>query len=301
MTTTTNQPHSTAGLTRADLGMIAAISFWGTNMTISKLTFMALTPLSFNVIRFLIAPTILVALVLLRERTLAIPRHLWGRFLWLALVGNIGYQMFYVVGLNLTTASNSALLIATTPLWVALIGTLRGSERLSPRAWAGIGLALLGIVLVLAARGVAFSQSTLLGDFLVIMSAICWAFYTVSAGPVLRECSPLKAATIPMLLGSPILIIIGLPDAWRTDWIHLPVTGYLGVLYSAIFSIALAYIFWYNGVQQLGPARSGVYASLIPVVGVIAAWVGLGEPIILQQVIGAVAILCGLWLTRRTS
>lgn len=294
--TGTKQP---ATFTLTDLGMLLAVLLWGTNMTVSKIAFAVLPPLAFNALRFVLAPGLLVLILLLTERSLNIPRELRWRVVWLGLIGNSAYQLVYVVGLNITTASNSALLFATTPIWVALAGTVRGTERLSPLSWCGIGLSLVGVALVLAARGAALTIDTLAGDLLVLAAVLCWAAYTMGAGPLLSRVSPLKATALPMIAGAPLIILAGAPDLARLEWRSVAPAGWLGLAYSGIFSIVVAYWLWYSSVRRVGPTRTGVYTSLLPVVGVVAAWIGLGEPIVPVQLLGAAAILLGLWLTRR--
>ena len=292
------RPTSSFGMT--DLGLLLTILLWGSNVTISKLAFVTMPVMVFNAFRFMIAPTLLALVLLYREGKAAfkIAPELRRRIILIGFIGNSFYQLIFLNGVNLTTASNAALLLATTPLLVALIGRLRG-ETIRPLGWVGILVGFVGVVLVLAARGMTLSLGTLRGDLLIMLSVVSWAIYTIGAAPLLQKMSPLRATTLPMLFGSPIVVLAGIPAALRLNWSTIDSFGWGGMLYSATCSIALAYLLWYSSVQRVGPTRTGIYSSLLPVVGIAAAAIGLHEPILPVQLVGAALIFLGLWLARR--
>jgi drug/metabolite transporter (DMT)-like permease len=91
---------------------------------------------------------------------------------------------------------------------------------------------------------------------------------------------------------------VSLPQVAATPWTALPVSAWGALLYSGLLALAVAYLFWYRGVRVLGPTRSAMYSNLQPVVALIVAWIALGEKPTVIQVLGAVAIMTGLLLTR---
>ncbi len=285
----------------SDLGMLLVVLIWGANVTVVKEALEALSPLAFNALRFGIATILFVALQLAREQSLHIDRQFAWRALWLGIVGNCVYQVCFVIGLNATTAANAALLLATIPIWVALIGAIGGSERLAPMAWLGIGLSFVGIVLVLIAQGVALSLATLGGDLLVLASSLCWAIYTLGARPLLKQYSALRTMAVTMLTGTPFLILVALPALIAQPWAAVPLGGWGGLWFSAVFAIVVAYWIWYSSVQRIGAARTGVYSNLVPVIAVVIAWLARGEAILPLQILGAIAIIVGIWLAQQGS
>jgi drug/metabolite transporter (DMT)-like permease len=286
-------------LSLTDLGMLLVVLIWGGNLTITRAAFSMIDPLSFLALRFGIGAVLLIAVLLATGDSLRIDPELRWRVVWVGLIGNTLYQFMFQFGLSLTTAANTALLLATGPLWMALIGTLRGTERLTPAAWGGVALSFGGIALVLAGRGVAIAPETLLGDLLVLGSALCWSLYTLGAKPLLARYSALKATTLTMLSGTPLLIVAGLPSLLGLGWASVPIQGWGGLLYSAVLSLVVAYVIWYSSVQRVGTVRTAVYGNLVPVVGVLIAWWFGNEQISMAQIAGAGAILAGMWLARR--
>jgi len=132
-----------------------------------------------------------------------------------------------------------------------------------------------------------------------LIASACWAYYTIGAKAVLAKYSPLRVTAVTLTVGAIPLVIIGFAEALTVDWLAVPWDGWAGMAYSVIFSIAIAYILWYNGVVKVGPTRTGIYASLLPACGVISAYLILGDPITVRDIIGMVSIVGGLLLTRR--
>lgn len=284
--------------TWSDFGLLATIVIWSANMSIVKSAFESMPPLAFNAVRFMFTPLLMLLIVWLIEKDLRIDRALWRNVILVGLIGNSGYQIFFVVGLNLTSAASTALLVATTPIWVALIGQFRGSDKLSPIGWTGIGLSFVGVFVILF-NGEAMSYESILGDILVLISAVCWAYYTIGARPVLAKYSPLKVTALTLSVGSIPIMLVGIPEALTVNWGAVSLQGWGGMAYSVLLSIILAYILWYNGVVKVGATRTGIYTSLLPAGGVISAYLILGDPITGREIIGTIAIVLGLYLTRR--
>jgi drug/metabolite transporter (DMT)-like permease len=281
-----------------DLGMLLVVLIWAGNLTISRSVFPTVAPLPFIALRFAAGTLLLLAVLYATGDNLQVEPQLRWRALGLGLIGNTLYQWCFMIGLSMTTAANTALLLATSPIWIALVGVLRGA-KLSRATWGGVALSFAGIALVLAGRGFSVSLTTLLGDLLVLGSAICWALYTLGARPLLARYSALKATTLTMVGGTPLLVLAGLPALAGLSWATVPISSWGGIAYAAVLSLVVSYIIWYSSVQRVGPVRTGIYGNLVPVVGVLIAWAVGGEQISAAQIIGAVAIVGGLALTRR--
>ena len=282
----------------SDLGLLTTILFWALNMPIVKTAFTTMDPLAFNTARFLMVPPLILSIVYLLEKSLYIARKDWVTVGLIGLIGVGGYQYFFVLGLNLTNSSSAALLAATTPIWVALWGQIRGSEKLSRIGWVGI-LVSFGGVFVILIDGRVMSVDAMTGDILILCSAICWAYYTIAAKALLKIYTPLRITAIALSVGAIPVLLLGARQITQVDWSAVRVQDWGAMGYSVIFSITIAYILWYNGVSKVGSTRTGIYMSLLPACGVISAYYILGDPITTRDIIGAATIITGLTLARR--
>jgi drug/metabolite transporter (DMT)-like permease len=258
-------------------------------------------PLAFVAIRFGIAAVLLTLLLRWREGSVAPPPGKFWQLVWLGIAGNTIYQLCFVFGLSMTTAANSALLLAATPVIVALLGGLLGIERVTRHTVCGIALAVVGMILVLAARGAALSRQTLRGDLLMLVAVMCWAIYVLGVRKLGVGYSSLRITTLTMLTGTPGLLLLGLPNLVSHDWRQVGGWAWFGLAYSALLALVVAYVIYNRSVRLLGGIHTTIYGCVTPLVAVLVAWPVLGERPIPLQGIGAGLILLGVLLTRRQS
>ena len=283
-----------------DAAQLALVVIWGTNFAVVKSALSEMTPMAFNALRFGGASILTMILAWIIERDVLMPRRDWGLVLLLGFIGNFVYQILYIVGLARTQASNASLLLATIPIFVALIATLTKSEKISGWNWSGILLSFVGIFLLVTGSdaGITMESQTLTGDLLVLSAAIVWALYTTLLKRLTQRNSVLKATAWVMLSGTPLLVIVGLPDLLSQDWQTISLQSWLGLVYSAALAIAIGSVIWNIGVQRIGSARTSVYSYLVPLVAVAVAWISLGESMQPLQALGALGILLGVALGR---
>lgn len=292
-------PRAGPGLSAVDAALLFVVFIWGTNFVVMKQAFSELSPWAFNAVRLTLATGLLLGVLRLREGWPALAPQDVLKLIGLGVLGNTFYQIPFVVGLNLTTAGNSALILATIPVWSALLARALGWERITPRMWLGIALSFVGVALVTVAspNGFSLRSAGFLGDLLTLLAAACWAGYTVLSKDLLKRYSPLQVSALALLPGVLALWIPSLPYALGTDWLRVPLWTWLTLLYSAVFPIAVAYVIWAAGVQRVGAARTAVYNNLVPVVTFVLAYFAFRQPIAPLQLVGGAVVLLGVWLT----
>jgi len=281
--------------------MLMIMSFiWGLNFTVIKSAMRYFSPMPFNAIRFTMASALLLIFLKIREKSISIRREDLKTFILLALIGNSLYQVLFINGIYRTTAGNSSLLLATTPIFVALISYALNIEKIAKRVWQGIFLSFAGIALLIlgSERTVAFALQNIIGDLLILAGTICWSIYTVLSRPMLQRYSSLKLTALTIAMGTPPIIIFAIPSLNTQNWSNIPVEAWTGLVYSAVLAIALGYTIWYTGVSQIGSAQTSIYEYLITLIAIATAWIFLSEIMTLIQVVGAVLVLLGLYLSR---
>ena len=278
--------------------MLLVCLIWGVNFSVTKIAIGEIPALPFTAVRFALASLLLWVVVRLVEGPARIEGAAWRRLVVLGIVGNTCYQLMFILGLAHTTATNSALIVATVPTVVAVIAWALGLERVTRRMWWGIALGTIGVALVIVASGVEFSTGTLRGDLLTVVAVFCWAGYTVDLRRLPPGVSPLRVTMVTSVAGTPGLVLAGLPGLVRLDWAAISTTGWAALAYATLLSLVVAYILWNRSVQTVGGTRTAIYMCLTPLFAVIAAWIILGERAHASQAIGAVLIVAGVLLTR---
>lgn len=299
MTSTTKERNWT--VSSVDLMLIAMSIVWGLNFTAIKGAVSEFQPLTFNTIRFGISSLFLLGLLWLRERSIRVHRKDLARFVLLAIIGNTAYQMFFINGIALTTATNSALILATTPIFIILFGALLNVEKVTSRIVQGVILSFIGVVMIVLGTGnsLTFSNQSLLGDLLIVANPICWSIYTVLSKPMLKEYSPLKLTAVTMAIGAVPLVLVGIPSLGTQNWAEISTSSWVGLGFSAFLAIGLGYVIWYTGVSRIGSAKTSLYDNLVTVFAVASAWIILSESMTWIQILGAVLVFGSLYLVRR--
>jgi drug/metabolite transporter (DMT)-like permease len=295
---------------------------WGTNYSIVKSAFREIDPQAFNAARMVIASAAFLA-VIRSVRTAAVAPRLarvpavreifqtptamtrrdWLELVALGLVGHFLYQYFFIGGLALTTVANSSLLLAATPVVIGLLSAVLGMERVGPRHWAGAVLSMLGIYLVVGHRATLSGSAPdgglgIKGDLMMVAAVLCWAAYTLGARRLVARHSPVAVTGLSMAIGTLVYVPVMWPHIETVNWALLSTRAWLSIVYSSIFALGVAYVIWYAAVRRIGSARTSVYSNVIPIVAMATAVIFLGEPLGTTKVLGAIAVLVGVALTR---
>ena len=279
---------------------------WAGNFIVVKDAIAVMPPVAFTFLRYALASITLLGILRWQEGAIRLPRPETWRIVVLGGLGFGLYQILWTVGLLTIPAGDSALLIAATPVFTAVIAVLIGSDTLPPRKAIGVTLSFAGVVLVIASGvGIELSGSPI-GFALTLGAALCWATYTAVGARMLRRHSPLVLTTWASIGGTAVLAPIGLAQLLAPGAVDVEAAGgilpiALAVAYSGILAAALANIVVFQGVRLLGPTRITTIQALVPAMAVVLAYVFLNEPIRLGQVVGGAIIIGGVALTRMAS
>jgi drug/metabolite transporter (DMT)-like permease len=273
---------------------------WGVNYSVIKYGTTLVPPLAYNGVRIALAATVLGVIALALGGPAPARRDLFG-LLALGALGNGVYQVFFVEGLSRTRAGEAALVVGASPALMALIGRMRGVERVNSRGAIGIGLSMFGVGLIVlgrAASGENSSGGTLVGDLLVLCGSVCWAIYTIFLIPYTTRVSGWWVTALSVIGGAIVLLVVGGSDIISVDWTSIPDRAWAAIVYSGVGALVIAYFFWYHGVRVLGPTRTALYGNLQPLIALLVAWLTLHEVPTTWQSVGAATIVSGVLLTR---
>jgi drug/metabolite transporter (DMT)-like permease len=284
----------------ANAGAFVAAVLFGSSVVAVRVAVQEVPPLSLAILRFGQGGLLLVlVLVLAGARDLL--RVKWRDLPLLLILGAVLFTIFPVTfnaSLRLIEASRGALILATIPLWSALLARAAGSERLSPRQLAGVFLSLVGVGLALAEGGLSWQGSlgTLAGDALMLVTALCGAAYAVLAQPAFARYNAVTVTTYAMALG----ILLLLPAALLEGMVGVlprldPQTVAL-LVFLGVFGGALGFFLWTFALTWLTPTQVAVYINLNPLVAMVLAAALLAEDLTIGFAAGFGMVLLGVLL-----
>jgi drug/metabolite transporter (DMT)-like permease len=178
----------------------------------------------------------------------------------------------------------------TTILAIALL-----HERIGRRAVIGIGVAILGLLVVIGPAREA-GGARLTGDLLFLASALVWAAYNVMVRVASRRFDAISATLYAMVCGAIVLTPMAILEGSGPQLAAASVTAWLSIAYLAVFGSILAFIFLQVGVARIGAARASAFTLLVPLFGVGLSVIFLHERPALVTIAGGVVVLLGLWL-----
>lgn len=298
--------------TRARIGLALTVIFWGGSFIAIKILLRELNPAVITAVRFAMGVAILAG-VSAKRGQLRLPRL--RQIPLLALLGFSGialHQWLQATGLQTASASVTSWIVATIPVFVALLGWLVLHERMGVQRVAGIGLAALGVILVVAGGNPAAlfaGRIGSIGDILIGLSAVNWALFTILSKRALDQGQAEGGAGVASRPGQLMLHVMGFGWLFSLIWMaaaggwdrlaSLSLAGWWAMLFLGVACSGLAYLFWYDALDVIDATQAGVFLYFGPLVTVALAWPLLGETITIGAAIGGLAILMGVWLVER--
>jgi drug/metabolite transporter (DMT)-like permease len=284
------------------LKVLFCVAVWGGSFIATKFTLREVSPVTVVWLRFAIGLIVLAVVVLLR-RQFSLPKR--SDLVYYGLLGLQGitfHQWLQSTGLQTSGASTTAWIVATIPVFTAVLGWLVLKEKFAWLKGLGIGLAAVGVLLVVSngdLRSVFGSGFGTPGDLLILISAPNWAVFSILSRRGLHTIQP--ALMLLYVLGFGWLFSTRLLAAGPglSEIGALTLYGWLGIAFLGIFCSGLAYIFWYDALAVLPASEVGAFVYLEPLVTVVVAAIILAEPILWSSIAGGVVILGGVWLVQK--
>jgi drug/metabolite transporter (DMT)-like permease len=278
------------------IGVYATLSLALSGQWIAaKLGVTAVPPLELSTMRFAIASAVLLAACAI-TRT-ALPLHRWRPVAVAAAFGVVGFNTLAFVGLTLTPASDSALIVPTTiPMATAVFATVI-HERLTPRKILGFAIASVGAALVIIGGQQAATEPSadrLIGDLMELGAAAGWAASLVVGATVVRTETVLGYVTLMVLIGTAMLLPIGALQQGYRDVPSWTIETWLAAGFLGVFSTAVAYVLFLWAVRRLGAGLAAMVSYLTPVGTLLLAFLILSERPLLLQLAGGGVIVIGV-------
>jgi drug/metabolite transporter (DMT)-like permease len=286
----------------ADVAMSVIVVIWGLHFIVMKAGLSDIPPLTYNALRFTVALPVMLLVGLRHRAALRLNRRDLRWVVLVSVVGPLGYQIGFSMGLARTASTNTAILVATTPAWTALISILIGMVAIRRQLLLGIGVTLAGVVLVVLSRGGAeleLSHDDLVGSALILGGTIVGAVGNILTKPVVDRLGGMALAIWTYTLTTLGCLILAGPDLITLTGDDVPVKVWPLVLYSGVLSSAGGFLAWNYAIKALGPTRAATYHNVPPIVAAVAGIVVMGDPLTAGLVIGGALTLWGVMVVRK--
>lgn len=276
---------------------------WGASFIATKFALRDVSPITVVWLRFGMGVLLIGLAVILRKKFVLPSGRDAAYFALLGLIGITYHQWLQATGLQTAQASTTAWIVATTPIFMALLGWLVLKERLSLIQIGGIVLAAFGVLLVVSGGdlgALGMDSEGMPGNLYILASAPNWAVFSVLSRRGLRKYSADVMMFFVMGFGWLFSSVLFFNGPRFSEFSQLTFNGWSGVAFLGISCSGLAYVFWYDGLQAIPASQIGALLYLEPLVAVGIAAAMLAEPIVAASILGGAAIMAGVYLVERT-
>ncbi|MBM4160700.1 MAG: DMT family transporter [Ignavibacteria bacterium] len=281
-----------------------AVVVWGASFIATKIALHEVSPVTVIWLRFGIGVAVLGVFVALRKELVSPSRRELGYFSLVGFQGITFHQWLQVTGLQTAKASTTGWIIATIPIFIALLAWLILKERLGWIQAIGIFIAAAGVLLVISEgdpASVISGHFGAPGDLLVFLSAPNWAVFSVISRQGLKK-HPATLMMFYVMLFGWLLTTVWLGASGSVSEIgSLSLSGWWSILFLGVFCSGIAYIFWYDALRDVSASQVGSLLYLEPLVAVVVAFFLLHEPLFVALFLGGALILLGVWLVTRST
>ena len=285
------------------------VMVWAGNFIAAKIGLTYLAPLAMASFRVVLAGAVMIpvyfsclrlsafaeAAELRRRRFFA--RDFWI-FLYLGFFGVTINQMCFTIGLHFTSVSHSAVIVGLSPIYILVLAVLFGLERATGHKVVGMIIALAGVAVLASENGMSVRSASIEGDAITMAGSLGFAMYGVLGKRVAGKYDTLTMTAFTHFAGALMVLPLAIREGralYVAGHLQQPWRVWAALLYMAVFSSALAYVFYFCLLRYLEASQLSAFTYLLPVLATILGIVWLGEKGSLTQVLGAVMSLSGVY------
>lgn len=297
----TSRAAGRPALTLTDSALLSVVLVWGFGYVAFKVGQTEIPTALFNLLRYVVVVPLLWLVLLRSGEDWRLPRTDWPRTIATGLIGVLVYSLAFSSAAKLTSAANTSLLLALSPVWGVLIQWASGKGAPSLRFALGSLVAFSGAAIVIGfgTARLAFDPTRWQGDLLALAASVIWAWYGLVAQPLLKSHSGIKVQAWINLIALAGFLPWQVPVALAFDWSAVSLQAWLSLLYVAVLVTFFAHIIWYSAIARVGPHRVMLAMYVVPAFAAAFGALILGQAFGWIQIVGAVVALSGVALVRR--
>ena len=213
-----------------------------------------------------------------------------------AVFGVAANMLLFFKGLAITTPINAAILMVTTPLFVAFFSFFLLNEKVTKLKVIGLCCGVIGAILLLLGPSLSFNSTTLWGDLMVMANAIIYAYYLIIAKPLLHKYSPITVIKWTFFFGGLLVIPFGFTELQEVQWHTIPNSIWSAIIFLIIGATYITYVLNAWALRNANATLVGAYIYLQPVLATIIA-VSIGkDSLTLPKVMFSLLIFIGVYL-----
>ena len=278
--------------------------FWGGTFIAGRSLSDHVAPFSAAFLRFVIASIPLLFMTYRMEgRFPPIQKEKVFYLLLLGLTGVFSYNVFFFKGLRLIHAGRASLIIANNPIFITIASFFLFKEKLNAVKIVGILVSVTGAMVAISRGNLQgmLTESFGYGEIFIFLAVLSWVAYSLIGKRVMQDFSAIEAVAYASVTGAIMLFPAALAEGMSTDIFDYSLVNWFSLFYLGFFGTVLGFVWYYEGIQKLGPSKASLFINFVPIAAIILAFLFLDEPITISLLAGAAMVSMGVYLTNTGS
>jgi len=295
--------------------MLLVAFIWGLSWAVGRILALGLPPMTGAWLRYIVTMVLFYlwfatrALQGKKVNWLPTGRQTWKTLTLIGLTGVLGYQIFFMHGMQFTAAGDASLIITFNPIFTVLLAAPLLGQPISRKMFVGLACGFVGVAVVTGwspNTDIPF-EDRILGDFMILLASLNWAMTTNMTKRMMErrkgeaEASTLEIVVWYSLIGTVMLTPLAAWETWQYGLPEPTMTDWYAILYLGALSTVLAYYWFAMGIEKLGATAAASYVFLVPVFGVLGGVWLLDEKVGWTLIVGFILIVSGVRLVQRES
>lgn len=255
-------------------------------------------PARLTFLRSILSGFLMIGILIVKDRKWRIERKDIPKLLGLSLLAVPINQFLFFHGINHSTASNAALLYATTPVLVLILSRLILGERVTWKKVLGVILALIGVSSVIFEHGFEIGSGYTYGNLVLVVAVLAWALYTIYGKPMIMKYGALYVTSLTIAIGMFIYFPIGVLFGGSLSLSSLSQADWEGLVYMVVGTSFLGYYLWYYALEKTEASKVAIFSNIQPFLTTILAVIFLSQGVSGTLVIGGIITIGGVILVQ---
>lgn len=288
--------------------MVLVAAIWGVGWPAGRVIAQDIAPLVASWLRYIIAVIFFFVYLRLSDKWMVPTRDEWWRIAWIGFFSTCLYQAFFMFGMKFTAAGDASLMITFNPFFTALLAIVFLKEAMHWRLGVGIALGIGGVAVLFFYSpnvDIPFFERAL-GDLLIAGGAFAWACNSILMKKAMTEpaadsgrcLSPLQLTVWSSVAGLIMLTPVVAVETWFVGIPEPSMNVWIAMVFLAVFSTVIAYIWFADGILAIGAGKSALYVYLVPIFGILSGYLLLDEKLGASLIVAFLLIVGGVILAQ---
>lgn len=280
---------------KALISLFLVSVLWGCNYPVSAYLLKGFSPVFLSTVRICFTSLFLISVAIIHKGMRRPTTSEWRLLVGAGIFGTLINQTFYFTGLHHTTPANASLIIALAPIATILLERVIYKVKFTIKKVTGAFISLIGVFSIIGVANGAFGVS--LGDLYILIAMLCLSISLLFIRGLAKTMSSYAITIYATVLGSVLMIpAAGVEEMVMGTVISHSLLMWLLLMAAGILAQGIAGFWWNKGVAEVGAGTASMFMNIQPFVAIVASHFILGNPILLNQIIGGIFVLLGVFI-----